>query len=1004
MGLFRIPKQLPAFFKTKKFLVALFLFLLYKSIFNVLLANALVPQVFSQISTGKFAGNFTCFSLFFGIEVENLSLTEQNATKPLFQTKRLALRYNLPWLFLGKLKVSDLALEETEIALLERDGVWNFETLFPPREKTDEPEPEPEPKEPLDRIKTYLPIAVEAHVLVRDLSLSIQSSKLGSLELLHLFFQTDLVTNRFTEIPFQPVFLQEVDRLHLSLNPEDRFRIVWKHPDGRFDEILPSRVLLDWNLAEASPDLKLQVGLGSKSLQLLYKNKVLEPGLEFQIASQFHPEEDRFDLQAVRLEILGDVWLEFQAKVNHVTQPKETRVAGEMQRSRINLQKLSQFLSQVPELASLPKLGGSLSLQGTRVSGTLSDFLFQLVLAIDGVQVSGKTPLAITRGNLDLGASLDLTTKEAPTATQPIPLLRSLNIQTFSLFTNVAKLGLAGFVRPSEIALKLLVQDLELGKWTTAASGGLQAELSISGQGWDKIQILSQNQITRLRYSLDRSRSPDSMLQANATAFLFFRGPFQLEKLKVTSLELLQSTMDRKKALALQLELALTLGESLQILIPKISLQTHLSHLLRTLPLVLREKMLSLPGTLGDEPSLTGEIRLVSAKDNLDLEGKLLGKIPGLQIADLISEFSLQKKPKSLAIRKFTIGAFQKVFSVEASGLLEEKKDQGTPPLGPYFGKLGLKLGLNASQLSYLTKGISFQGALQLALQIQDFDITGSLQSKDTVFATKQGECPGTNCKIWLVDKLQASIPIHHNLAWKKEGSMIVGDKSPFIKNRIQGVQPNFSIFQIVGSHTSVENLPMSFVKNQGDLPGFSARIEYKENFASIDGLKIFTLDGMVLGNDLLFYLGAGRPESMECRGNIQIRDIDLKQLMAPKVRDKIDDGKLKADLNLEVRDFTDPVANLDLFFSIFRIGKDFGKSALNVISPQNFLMDRITDSYSVSKIEVSLSKGLVYADVFFRRSLLSFVVNLEDNKISQERMPLASFLKRAQSEIETYQ
>jgi hypothetical protein len=94
----------------------------------------------------------------------------------------------------------------------------------------------------------------------------------------------------------------------------------------------------------------------------------------------------------------------------------------------------------------------------------------------------------------------------------------------------------------------------------------------------------------------------------------------------------------------------------------------------------------------------------------------------------------------------------------------------------------------------------------------------------------------------------------------------------------------------------------------------------------------------------------------------------------------------------------------MDLFFYIFQIGSDFGKSALNVISQQNLLIDRIADSYSVNKIDVSLSKGLVYADVFFRRSLLSIFVNLEDSKISQQRMPLANFLKSAQSEIQSYQ
>lgn len=233
---------------------------------------------------------------------------------------------------------------------------------------------------------------------------------------------------------------------------------------------------------------------------------------------------------------------------------------------------------------------------------------------------------------------------------------------------------------------------------------------------------------------------------------------------------------------------------------------------------------------------------------------------------------------------------------------------------------------------------------------------------------------------------------------------MIVGDKSIFIKNYGRNQPANLTIGHVLGTHPSIPNLPFEYVKRQKEGPGLTASIEYKENYANIESLRSYSLDGLVLGKNMVFNLGNLDPKSMEFRGNFLIRDIDLKQLMAPKVRDKIDDGKLKADLNISVRDLSEPVANLDLFFSIFQIGRDFGKSALNVISPQNFIIDRITDSYTINKIDVSLSKGLVYADVYFNRSLLSLLVNLEDGKISQQRMPLANFLKRAQSEIQTYQ
>jgi hypothetical protein len=99
-----------------------------------------------------------------------------------------------------------------------------------------------------------------------------------------------------------------------------------------------------------------------------------------------------------------------------------------------------------------------------------------------------------------------------------------------------------------------------------------------------------------------------------------------------------------------------------------------------------------------------------------------------------------------------------------------------------------------------------------------------------------------------------------------------------------------------------------------------------------------------------------------------------------------------------------DPIANLELFFSTFYIGEDFGKSAIRIVSPANWMTDGIINSYRVDKIEVELTKGLVYAVIKFQKSVFNTLVfNVEDDKISQERIPLASFLKQTQKELATY-
>ena len=160
----------------------------------------------------------------------------------------------------------------------------------------------------------------------------------------------------------------------------------------------------------------------------------------------------------------------------------------------------------------------------------------------------------------------------------------------------------------------------------------------------------------------------------------------------------------------------------------------------------------------------------------------------------------------------------------------------------------------------------------------------------------------------------------------------------------------------------------------------------------------------MILGKNILFNIKDANPENMEYMANLQIKNLDLTELLTDSAKKNIDDGKIMADMNISGRNLKEPIPNLNMYFSIYKIGKDFGKSAINVILPPNLLRDYIVSSYSVDKIETELTKGLVYANILFNQGLIpNIFTKIENNKISQERMPLANFLNRAKSEISTY-
>ncbi|MCE9499618.1 MAG: hypothetical protein K8R21_03830, partial [Leptospira sp.] len=348
--------------------------------------------------------------------------------------------------------------------------------------------------------------------------------------------------------------------------------------------------------------------------------------------------------------------------------------------------------------------------------------------------------------------------------------------------------------------------------------------------------------------------------------------------------------------------------------------------------------------------------------------------------------------------------AYNGILKGNIKGRLFKGDPEKPAPLGAFYPDMEIKLYIGSDKPQYMLKGISFSGAMDTQIKMNDFLVKGFIKFKDTNIISKSGTCPGDDCKIYFVNKLNLDFPFLHDLGARVTKELIEGDKTRFIRTYGQNHIPNFTIFQVVGPHPSIPGAPFEFVKNNGNTPGFSARMDYTENYFLLQNMKILILDGVIYGRDVLFNIGGGNSELMQYSATLQVKDIDLKQLLPAKSRHKIDDGKIKADMNLNGRNLSDPIGNLNLFFSVYQIGEDFGKSAMNVMSSQNIVMDYIYSSYNVEKMEIELSKGLVYASIFFKPSVLGAIVSIDDNKISQERMPLANFLKRARSEVSRYE
>ncbi|MCP5513826.1 MAG: hypothetical protein H7A24_18185, partial [Leptospiraceae bacterium] len=208
-NIFRYIKPL---FTQKKFIFLWILVFSYKFVFNSFSADRILKKGFSMVSNGSLDVNVKKFSLLYGFLIEDILISngENFQNSPVFRAKRVSVQYNLPALFTGSLRLTDISLSSPEIYLHKKGGVWNFDALFEPgekKEKEKKKETPEEPSEPKSELNLYVPVSALLNFYIHDLKLDLKIEDSESpLEVKITDFNFDFAfqTYRFSKIPLSP--------------------------------------------------------------------------------------------------------------------------------------------------------------------------------------------------------------------------------------------------------------------------------------------------------------------------------------------------------------------------------------------------------------------------------------------------------------------------------------------------------------------------------------------------------------------------------------------------------------------------------------------------------------------------------------------------------------------------------------------------------------------------------------------------------------------------------
>ncbi|TGK00028.1 hypothetical protein EHQ53_04205 [Leptospira langatensis] len=986
------------------------IFLFYHLLFNSFTGQILLNKILASAIATPAKVQVQGFSPLFGIKLSDLEVypSPEWGSEPFFRLKELQLSYNLPLLFLGRAKISKIGVHGLHLDLKQKGETWNFSSIFLPGKK--EPEPPVPEKEPRTSIRTYFPFSAYLMLDCKDINVSVDSengpkSYKAALKGLELGLEVD--TNRFTRIPLDLSAIDLIDEFSLQLNPKNEVTIQFQNASASLDHSF--RLTWIWERHPQDQDVfHSKMDLGSERIPIQFRNRTASP---FAFSVKYD-----LDLSAKKKELLlrdlawkvgEDIWLEGGGKVSDIRE-KSAQVNLAIQKSRIRLSPFSDFLHSLGFYDI--SLAGEASLAPVLAEGSWENLKILGEVKGNGLEIRlGKKKHSIPTLYLDWSIGLRPGSQEEPNSARPLPWLDSAICKNFKVEYNGMRLGGdLHYNRSSGPSLDLNLENFSLGDYLAGYSGRFFARLQAKGPDFSKLNADLKLKANGFKFPLARGNSGNIGLDGSLSSILYFpKKPWGLTDIFVSVLDLEADSPDGQAGARLNSSGRIGLGDNFVLDLKKTRLDVDLENLIPLLPLSLRETLIPVRAQVGNGIGLLGDFYFSSNSHGQEIRGGLGLDLPGLDLRDGKLSLAMQMlgKPSSqIKIENLELNGFAGKLSFRTSGVLA-KPGKGDPPpsMGEFSPDLKGGLRIVAKENSSLIRGLHFRGDMGLNFTWLGSVIQGNLISKDSNILVQNSHCPGYDCKMYRIDGWNSNVPFTHDLSVKETKNLIEGNKRKFVMNYGRTPAPNFTIQQILGAHPSLKGVPFEYVKPKSNSPGLSANLEYSENYLRMDYLKVNTLDGEIWGKDMIVNVGSGDPEKMEYSVSLRVKDIDLKQLLPAKSQSKIDDGKVKADLNLWGRNLGDPVPNLNLFFSVYQIGNDFGKSAINIFAPSNLFTDFIYGSYAVDKIELELSKGLVYAVILFKRSILGTFINLENNQVSQQRMPLANFLKRAQSEIETF-
>lgn len=962
----------------------------------------LIKKQFAEKTNGTIELKIDQASLFRGFKLTNVVVHSPAgySQTPLFAAKEITLLYNLYGFFRGRFGVHEIGLREPKIHLEKKKNVLNVMALLKPSEPKVEIEKEKSTK---TKFSWFFDIQLFTHFLLDNLNFTYDARdtsnrvrEYGHIRNFSLKFS--LLTRDFSKVDIADYsgLVSLLNALVIELNPQNKIDVAYEGPKASLASPLQLSWLLFYDGQSVRPEFKSRMQIGQEQFPV-----ALAHGTKQNISfladhrAEYDAKADRFKLDSFNIKFLGDTLLSLTGEGEKVISAERT-IRLQTGNSRVNLGRVHDVVAQLTGKRDAV-YSGFFSLKPTRIVVHNKDVEDEGGLKLERVSFrQGKINVSLPSLELDHAAHIS-------TGMKPIPL-KSGKAKLRAVL-NGAPVGLDAELDASrKTTVNFSVRSLNPGSFTAGSLQGLiSTTFTAAGDSPQNLAIALRVFSPQLQYFIDRGKSGINRIDFNVKGSVKSNADFTQNAVHLPLITFNQKDKEYQQALEIKSHLKLDRAEHMHIVYGLDALKLHFKELLSTLPTAEQEKLGVQVKFLDPGRTLRadGETAVTIADGDTAVIHLTRIALPDAHVDDIEINAKVRLNPPFTHIDQFTITGLRQALSVSASGHVKNVVETRPDPVTGKATRVAdiapdvkYRFSIAKSEESEILDDTFLLGDLSLSGTAKGDIIAGHFKIKDLNFK---------NPKVH-INKVNLDFPFKHDRRLKKTLNLRAGNKERIIKNYSFNKPYNFSIQSVDIPNPRGGKEWLQLVYSRGTYPAVGASMEYKDNVFVMPVLQLYTLNGVVTVSDTLFNLGRLELSEMEYSSTIQVKDIDLKQLMAKDKAEKVTDGKLRLDVLFTGNRLDKPVENLNGYISIFRIGPEFADTLMRAIKPKesNFVDSVATNTVVPKRINIILTDGLVSTDIPMEKKIYGRLF-YSPNEINNRRINIPEFFQRISTEASVY-